>query len=264
MAPIRSAVARLLFHSGRIADRFSRATVYLSAGARRLAEMQADTIRSWDAFYQTHPSHDSKLLPWEEEFVARFVPDRAAVLVVGCGSGRDLVPLVERDCLVTGIDPSHTGLAIAERVLQTYNGSAKLIEGFFEDAAIGGAFDVVIFSYYSYATVAMASRRILALKKASSILRPGGHVIVSHAAAISPPRATLVRLGRMMGALTRSDWRVEPGDLVSDNREPVPSLSLVHTFEEGELEREAAAANLRLVYRRVSGGNTVVAVMSPR
>ncbi len=264
MTPVRSTVARLLFQAGRIADRFSRATVYLSAGARRLDEMQADTMRSWDAFYQTHPSHDGELLPWEEEFVARFVPDRAAVLVVGCGSGRDLVPLVERGCLVTGIDPSSTGLAIAERVLHTLNGSVKLIEGFFEDVAIAETFDVVIFSYYSYATVPMASRRILALNKASAILRPGGHVIVSHAAGVPPPRATLVRLGRMMGALTRSDWRVEPGDLISDNRERVPSLSLVHRFEEGELEREAAAANLRLVCRRVSDEHTVVAVMSPR
>ena len=264
MGPLRSTIARLLFLTGRMADRFSRATVYLSAGTRRLAEMQADAITSWDAFYQTHSSTDGTLLPWEEEFVRRFVPPGTSVLIVGCGSGRDLLPLLDRGCRVAGIDPSSRGLAIAERMLRTPERSATLIEGFFEDAVIVGTFDVVIFSYYSYPTIAMASRRILALKKAAACLNAGGHIIVSHAAGITPPRAMLVRLGRLAGTLARSDWRVEPGDLISDNRQRGASLSFTHAFEDGELEREAAAANLCTVCRRVSDDNTVVAVMAPK
>jgi hypothetical protein len=72
-----------------------------------------------------------------------------------------------------------------------------------------------------------------------------------------------VHAGRIAGALTRSDWRVESGDVVSaDSRERPPSLSFTHAFEHGELEREAAAANLRVVFRHVADDGTVVAVFA--
>ena len=108
----------------------------------------------------------------------------------------------------------------------------------------------------------MASRRIAALKKAAALVRPGGHVIVIYAAGIPRPRAFLVRLGQMAGAVMRSDWRLEPGDLVSDNRAPAPSLSFTHAFEEGELEREAASANLRVVSHHAADDSTVVAALA--
>jgi len=255
-------VADVLFQAGRMADRISRTTTYLAAGTRRLAEIQADHARAWDRFYAKHQGQDTRLLPWEEECLARVVTPGAEVLIVGCGSGRDLLALVERGCLVTGVDPSGEGIAIAERFLRARGTPAKLIHGFFEDTPIPHVFDVVIFSYYCYATIPMASRRVGALKKAAALVNPGGHVIVSHAWGIQPPRATLVRLGRIAGALAGSDWRLEPGDLVSDNRTGESSLSFTHAFEDGELERETAAANLRSVSRHIDGDHTVVAVLT--
>lgn len=257
---MRSSIALLLFHAGRMADRVSRATIYLGAGTRRLAEIQTDNARAWDAFYRSHPSHDRHLLPWEEEFIDRCVQPGATVLLIGCGSGRDLQPLVERGCQVTGIDPSREGLALAARLIDARGMSATLINGHFEDAPIAGAFDDVVFSYYSYSAIAMASRRVAALKKAAGLLRPDGDVIVSLPVALARPRKTLVRLARIAGALSGSDWRVEPGDFVSDNRELQPSFSISHAFAAGELEREAEAASLRPVYHRVSDDGTVVAV----
>ena len=223
MASVRSAIGRLLFHVGRTADRTSRAAAYLAAGTRRLGEMQADHARVWDDFYQRHPSHDTRLLPWEEACLGRFVHADSEVLLIGCGSGRDLLALLERGCRVTGIDPSRQGLAIAEHLLRDRGLTAKLIEGFFEDTPVAYGFDVVIFSYYCYAAIPVAFRRIAALKKAAALVTRGGYVIVSHAAGIRRPRPILVGLGRIAGALTRSDWRLEPGDLVADAREQVPS-----------------------------------------
>jgi hypothetical protein len=120
----------------------------------------------------------------------------------------------------------------------------------------------VIFSYYCYAAIPMASRRIAALKKAAALVNPGGHVIVSHAIGIERPRAALIRLARLAGALTRSDWRLEPGDLVANNRERVPSYSFTHVFEAGELEAEAAAADLRVVFDDQAEDNTAVTVFT--
>ena len=90
----------------------------------------------------------------------------------------------------------------------------------------------------------------------------GGQVIVSHPAGIPRPHSILVRVGRIAGALAHSDWRVEAGDLVSDNRERNASFSFVHAFEPGELEREATAAGLRSVFRRDADDRTVVCVFA--
>jgi len=262
MARLRSAIALLLFHSGRMADRISRTTWYLAAGTHRLAEMRADHRRAWDAYYERHSVHESGLLSWEEDCVGRFATPGARVLVVGCGSGRDLMALVERGCEVTGMDPSGTGLEVADRLLRARGVSATLIEGFFEDTPIAQPFDVVIFSYYCYAAIPMRSRRIAALKKAAALVDAGGHVIVSHAEGIPRPHPILVRVGQIAGVLARSDWRLEAGDFVSDNRERAASFSFSHAFEAGELEREAADADLQSVFRRVADDRTVVAVFA--
>ena len=262
MAALRSTIARVLFHAGRTADRMARTMVYLAAGTRRLEELQTDKESVWDAFYRGYPSPQSQLLPWEKAFVDRFVSPGADVLLIGCGSGRDLVPLVERGCQVTGIDPSREGLAIAEQLLQRRGLSATLTGGFFENLNIGQTFDVVIFSYYCYGEMPMARRRIAALTKAAALVKPGGHVVVSHPGGIGRPRSILVRLGRIAGTLTRSDWRLEPGDFVSDSRQRRQSFSFTHEFEDGELEREAAAANLRAVFRHVAEDHTVVTVLT--
>jgi len=263
MAHWRSTIARLLFHGGRMADRISRVTTYLAAATRRLEEMQADHKRSWDRFYQSHPSQETRLLPWEEACLGRFMISGAKVLLIGCGSGRDLLALVERGCEVTGLDASGEGVRIAERLLSARGLSAKLICGFFESTPLPHRFDVVIFSYYCYAAIPMTSRRVAALEKAAAQLNAAGHVVVSHAAGVQRPRSVLVHAGRIAGALTRSDWRVESGDLLSaDSRDRPPSLSFTHAFEHGELEREAAAANLRVVFRHVADDGTVVAVFA--
>jgi SAM-dependent methyltransferase len=254
-------VAGLLFQAGRMADRVARTMVYLAAGTRRVEEIQADKQSVWDAFYRDYPSHQSQLLPWENEFVDRFVPPGVAVLLIGCGSGRDLLPLAERGCQMTGIDPSREGLTIAERLLHARGLSATLIRGFFENLTVTQTFDVAIFSYYCYGEMPMATRRIAALTKAAALLKPGGHVVVSHAAGISRPRSILVRLGQVAGTLARSDWRLEPGDFVSDSRQRSQSFSFTHVFEAGELEREAATANLRIVFRH-SDDRTIVAVLT--
>jgi len=263
VAGLRRAVAFLLFHLGRTAERFARLMVYLSAGTRQLADMQKDNQQVWQAFYESHPSHTSRLMSWERECADRFVRPDADVLLVGCGSGRDLVPLAGRGCRVTGIDPSDNALAIAERTLRAQGLSATLIAGFFEDTPIDRTFDVVIFSYYSYSVIPMARRRIAALGKVASLLSTGGHVVISHATASARPHPILVSVARLAGAITRSDWRVEPGDLVWDNRRPRPSLSYTHAFEEGEVEREAAAANLGVVFRRVVDDTVVVVLKRP-
>ena len=261
MGGARELTGMLLFHLVRTADRVTRTSTYLAAGTPRISDLQEDHRRSWERFYMTHPSPDATLMRWEAEVIDQFVHPGTDVLLVGCGSGRDLMPLLDRGCRVTGIDPSRTALTMASGTLQRRGRSATLLTGFFEDIAIPGRFETVMFSYYAYASIAMAQRRRTALAKAADLLKPGGHVIVSHAAGGSRPRDVLARVSRLTSVLTRSDWRIEPGDLVWSDRFDQPWLCYTHIFEDGELESEARAAHLRTVACRVVDG-AVVAVFS--
>ena len=261
MARIRRVAASVLFHAGRTADRVARLSHYLAAGTFQLADMRRSIRDSWQDFYTGDAARAPLLLPWEDALYERFVPAGSHVLVIGCGSGRDLVALAQRGYQVTGIEPADAAIREARRMLRDRNLSAPLIEGFFEDAPVSGAFDAVIFSYYCYASIPVSRRRIEALKKAAGLLRPGGHIVVSHAASTVPPRAVLITLAQLSGRLCGSDWRLEAGDVVWDNRTLRPSYSYTHAFQPGELEHEAAAAHLKPAFRETTADQSVVMVL---
>ena len=263
MGRIRQVAASVLFHAGRTADRAARLSHYLAAGTSQLADMRGSIRDSWQDFYASDAARAPLLLPWEEALYERFIPADSHVLVIGCGSGRDLVAFAERGYQVTGIEPADAAIREARRMLLERTLSASLIEGFFEDATVSGAFDVVIFSYYCYAFIPVSRRRIEALKKAAGLLTPGGHIVVSHAANILPPRAFLIRLAQLSGRVFGSDWRLEAGDMVWDNRTIRPSYSYTHAFQPGELEHEAAAAHLKPVFSETTPDQSVVMVLGP-
>ena len=260
MSELARRAAFLIFNAGRTADRFVRVTDYLGAGTRQLADMREDSVCTWRDFYRTHPSHDGKLLPWEEDVVTRFVRSASDVLVIGCGSGRDVVAFAERGCRVTGVDSVDLAIGECRRILASRDLTAELVQGFFEDAHVTGAFETVVFSYYCYAAMLGTSRRVDALRKAAGLLKSGGHIIISHAVGNVPPRRILIQLGRLAGRLAGSDWRLEPGDLVWSNPGTAPSYSCTHVFAEGEVEREARSAGLQVDLRQVAD-NTAVFVL---
>ena len=66
-----------------------------------------------------------------------------------------------------------------------------------------------------------------------------------------------------MAALCRTDWRLEPGVVVWENRRVRRAYSYCRAFAAGELEQEVAAADLEQVFRR-TGDNTVVVVLRRR
>jgi len=262
MTALRWLAGLVFFALGQAAVRAARLTDYLAVGTRQLADMREDSRRTWQDFYASHPSHDSRLMPWESEVVDRFVNPGADVLLVGCGSGRDLLPLAEGHCNVTGIDPVASSLDIARRMLGERGLSALLVEGFFEETPIAGIFDAVIFSYYCYSVIPGSRQRVAMLQKAEALLKPGGHIVISLGSKTPYPRAFLVIAAQLSGALWRSDWRVEPGDVVWSNRQSRPSYSYTHAFGPGEVEREAATAKLAIAFRLAAEDNTVVIVLS--
>jgi SAM-dependent methyltransferase len=254
----------MLFQSGKSAERLARLSHYMAVGTLSLAEMRAHIRDGWNDFYSSDPPPASGLLDWEDQLAKRFLPSGSAVLVVGAGGGRDLVGLAERGCTVTGVEPSQTAIQHARCVLTERHVAATLISGFFEDADVPGTFDAVIFSFHCYAFIPVAVRRTEALRKAAGLLNPGGHILVSHASRTAKPHPVLVTVGRLVATVCRSDWRLEPGDVVWENRRGRPTYSYTHAFAPGELEREASSANLAVVFQQDTNTGSLVAAMRRR
>lgn len=233
----------------RLAGGLSRLCHYFAASTLRLADIKEGVQQSWQGFNIREADIASGLMPWERDLVQRFVTPGAAVLVVGCGSGRDVLPLIERGCHVTGIDPASLALSVAQRALRERHLSADLIEGFFEDVPLSGQFDVVIFSYYSYSYIPESARRVDVLRKAVAHLAVGGHILVSYPR-MPRSRPFMIRLARIMGRLGGSDWQLESGDVVAGRTSRNKFYySYVHAFQPEEIDKESLAAGLRIVYR---------------
>jgi SAM-dependent methyltransferase len=148
-------------------------------------------------------------------------------------------------CQVTGVEPSAPAAARARRLVNERGLTSSIIEGFFEDIALDRSFDVVFFSSFCLSLIPQSSRRIGALKKARACLAPGGRVAASFRFRHRPPMGRPTRVGRLAGALSGSDWRIEDGDFFHGANAPqTQMLFYEHIFGPGEIEQEAAAAGL--------------------
>jgi SAM-dependent methyltransferase len=243
----RAVTAGAIFFS-----RASRALIYLALGTQRMASLRADIPLLWNDYAPRH-GDTGGLFPVERELFERYIPPRSRILVVGSGSGRDLLGLAELGHRLTGVEPAPQALAHNETFLRERGLEATLITGFFEDADVGGPFEAVIFSYFCYSFIPVAARRVQALRKAAALLVPGGTISVSYIAT-GRPNPLLPRLAGLSGAITGSDWRAEAGDAVSMRVEgvPRPCFYLQHIFTTEEILAEVAAAGLEVIHHRTA------------
>src|SRR6266446_8777737 len=105
-------VTRAFLAGGRVSGGVSSLFHYSAASTLSLAEMKEGIRRSWQGFNSREADIAAGLMHWEKDLLQRFVHPGAAVLIIGCGSGRDLIPLAERGCRVTGIEPESSALDI--------------------------------------------------------------------------------------------------------------------------------------------------------
>lgn len=254
-------VARGFFLGGRCFQ--LAATIFHScaAGSQSINELRTGIREYWQGFAGGRDEIASGFFDWERSVADRWVRPGAAVLLAGVGTGRDLFPFLERGCRVTGVDPATEALDIARRELTARGVSATLVAGFVEESAPADRFDVVWFSNASYSLIPEMSRRAALLKRLAAQLNPEGVICVSHQSHLPRPRPVVIRAAQLVGALTRSDWRLEPGDLIGwKERDGRAFYSYAHAFVPGEIEREAALAGLRIA-DRVDGADQTAFVL---
>ena len=191
------------------------------------------------------------LFHWERDFYARFLATGQRVLVAGCGTGRDLLPLLEQGLQAEGLEPVATCAKEARRRLARRGSSAPVATADIATATLSGRSDGVIFSWYCYSYIPLRARRMATLARLRDHLTEGGRVLISYVLAEPPPRRLPWQLARLVSQLSRSDWRPEYGDVFSA-RPDTRCLHYEHQFRPDEIEDEARAAGLDVQFHERS------------
>jgi SAM-dependent methyltransferase len=235
--------------------------MHLAAGTLRLQDLQRAIANSWEEFGRAEGYILSGLMPWEKALYDRFLKPADRILVVGCGTGRDLIALLKLGYRVEGLDVPPRTIAVVRQVLAKEGLSAELYTAPIETVALPGSYDVFIFSWFCYGYIPQADIRIGVLRKLKPHLNPGGRILISYLPAERPPHVLAVRLTRLVARLTGSDWQPQLGDVVGPPGGQRACIHYEHQFVDGEFESEAHAAGLRVVFheRRDEGTAVVMA-----
>ena len=224
--------------------------MYAAMGTMRLSDLREGIERRWGEFFLDEADITSGLMPWEVEVVTQCVQPADRVLVIGCGTGRDLLALAEMGFRVTGLEPSARASRLPPGYWRERRVNVPIIHGFFEDAPLDTPFDVISFSWFCYSYIPDSRRRVAVLEKAARHLAPGGRILISCRSMGEAPSSRLIDLQRFVARLSGSDWRLEKGDIVAPFRwTGHTTFSYEHVFVPGEFEAEAALAGLQIVFR---------------
>ena len=262
MPDVMSLVRASLIWSGRGFGRVARICNGLAASTLRMRHLRTDAEHDWGRFYTDDADIDRGLFRWEEHLVERFVRRGDRILIVGSGTGRDVIALSARGHDVCGVDPAAAAVAIAREACSRRGIVATLVCGYFEDAVLPGPFDVIVFSYLCYGLIPEARRRIDVLRKAKGELAPGGRILISCVWNAERRRSRLFALVQLGARLRRSDWHPEEGDVIDPMSSRQPRFHYEHIFVPGELEAEAAAAGLRVLYQDRSSSDYWLLVLT--
>ncbi|HET9491784.1 MAG TPA: class I SAM-dependent methyltransferase [Methylomirabilota bacterium] len=106
----------LLWGAARGLDLSARAAMYLAAGILRLSDLRHGIASAWADFGRHEAAILSGLMSWEELYGHALKPDDR-IFLIGCGTGRDLIALLERGHRVSGLDPAPGVVALPREML---------------------------------------------------------------------------------------------------------------------------------------------------
>ncbi len=167
------------------------------------------------------------------QFVSECLPQLCSVIDLGCGPGRNLLPLAQRGFTCTGVDLSSHMLQEARQLLEKNQCQATWIE-----ANLGtplpldsASFDAALCLFSTLGMLQPATVRASLLQEVSRILKPGG-VFVVH---------------------VHNRWAIQGWSTLWSNRDVVTmpvhqgiSNLQMKLYTERELRRDMAAAGFRV------------------
>lgn len=231
---------------------------YVAAGLLRFDALGRHMGENWRHFgvTQAEPDVADGLFNWERSFYGRFMTPGERVLIVGCGGGRDLLPLLEQGYRAEGLEPVAVCAAMARERVAGRGLTATVYTADIATAVLSGRYDVVIFSWLCYSYIPLRARRVAVLHKTRDHLADGGRVLIPYVLAPPAPRRLPWRLARLASRLSRADWRPEYGDVFIPRLE-TGTIHYEHQFQPAEIEAEAHAAGLSVAFHEHTSDGTI-------
>jgi SAM-dependent methyltransferase len=214
----------------------------VGAAALPLDDFRRQIADYWATFADDDASVDHGWFGWETSFYSRHVQRGDRLLVVGCGTCRDVIPFLRQGHEVTGIDISRHALARGRDALAARDLAARLEVCDLPALPLEPVYDLVVFSYGCYSYIPTGAARRAQLAAARARLAPKGRVLISHFDVAAQPRPRN-RLAKVASRLSGSDWQPEAGDrfLRRDN-----GVLFEHMYARGELRAEAELMGLEV------------------
>jgi SAM-dependent methyltransferase len=244
LGTLRRFAYALLWFSATAFYKAAAGCVYLAAGLLRRADLREASKRMWAS--QAPADVDIGLEAWEQRVYDSVLRPHDHILLIGCGEGRDLIALLAQGYAVTGLEQSPELVQRARAHLDARRLPAIVIEATIENAVLDAAYDVMIFSVFSYGLIPGSTERIKTLTRLRSCLSSGGRIICSYLMANGHSQAGL-RLTRASAQVTRSDWLPEPGDTIAAAPGDRRVLFYQHYFRPDSFAAECRKAGLQIV-----------------
>ena len=93
-----------LYYAARGLESAAAGLYHAAAGLMTHADLHAAITEEWRRFPSSEEPSDASLFDWEKAFYARFLERTDKILLVGCGTGRDLIALLQCGHRVDGVD----------------------------------------------------------------------------------------------------------------------------------------------------------------
>lgn len=241
----RAAAYRSLWLAANALQKGANGCLWIAAGLLQRADLQAASQARWHRFGTSIDEIDSGLDVAERRVYAQLLDASDRVLLVGCGTGRDVLALHQLGYNVTGLEQVPQLVTVARSHMTRRSIAATIQVGSIESTSLMGPFDIVLFSLGVYSCLPRSQSRISTLERMKGMLSDRGRVVISYYEQARPPRWGL-RLARLGGRLARTDWRPEEGDVFSRDYLTAHVLRYEHVFRPEDVARECDAAGLRV------------------
>ncbi len=217
----------------------------VAAGTFNTIELSEARTRHWANFAEEHNSRKSGLFDWESRFYRPFIGPGRRLLVVGAGSGRDVLCFLREGCVVTAIDEATDALESLHRRLARAELTACVRPFSITDFETDDRFEVIIFSWLAYILIPLRAARITALRRAARVLDSNGVILISYKPGKGSPVLSWISraVARLLGGTPPED--IEQFNLSGSASLPRVYQSRFYTPE--EIEGEAREAGLEVV-----------------
>ena len=243
---IRSVAYHSLLTISRAFYKAGNGALFTAAGLLRRDELQGASVEQWRRFNVAPGDVDAGLTPAELDFYGRFIPANSRILLIGCGTGRDVLGLEALGHDVIGLEPGSDLSEQARQHLARHGSAAEIRTGLVQSAELGGPYDVAIFSNGCYSFLQGSAVRVAALQRVAASLTPDGRIIVSYH---STTRHSAIGrwLTRTAARVSGADWTPEDGDTFTRDSHVAALIRYHHVFASREFAVECEKAGLHML-----------------